>query len=52
MRRKAQDLDLIDEDVFAFCWIVNYPMFEKDEQTVHTQVKQSNLCLESRKMDN
>ena len=25
---------------------------EKDEQTVHTQVKQSNLCLESRKMDN
>ena len=29
----AQDLDLIDENIFAFCWIVDYPMFEKDEQT-------------------
>ena len=29
----ANDLDLIDDDTFAFCWIVDYPMFEKDEQT-------------------
>ena len=29
----AKDLDLIDDDVFAFCWIVDYPMFEKDETT-------------------
>ena len=29
----ANDLDLIDENVFAFCWIVDYPMFEKNEQT-------------------
>ena len=29
----AKDLDLIDEDIFAFCWIVDYPMFEKDNQT-------------------
>ena len=29
----AQDLDLIDENVFAFCWVVDYPMFEKDEKT-------------------
>ena len=29
----AKDLDLIDENVFAFCWIVDYPMFEKDEVT-------------------
>ena len=29
----ARDLDLINENVFAFCWIVDYPMFEKDEQT-------------------
>ena len=29
----AKDLDLIDEDVFAFCWIVDYPMFEKNEIT-------------------
>ena len=29
----ARDLDLIDENIFAFCWVVDYPMFEKDEQT-------------------
>ena len=29
----AKDLDLIDENSFAFCWIVDYPMFERDEQT-------------------
>ena len=29
----AKDLNLVDENIFAFCWIVDYPMFEKDEQT-------------------
>ena len=29
----ANDLNLIDEDTFAFCWIVDYPMFERDEAT-------------------
>ena len=29
----AEDLDLIDNDIFAFCWIVDYPMFEIDEVT-------------------
>jgi len=29
----AKDLDLIDEDIFAFCWIVDYPMYERDEET-------------------
>ncbi len=29
----AKDLELIDEKTFAFCWIVDYPMFEKDQQT-------------------
>ncbi len=29
----AKDLDLIDENIYAFCWIVDYPMFEKDEIT-------------------
>ena len=27
----AKDLNLIDDDIFAFCWIIDYPMFEKDE---------------------
>jgi aspartyl-tRNA synthetase len=29
----AKDLDLVDENIFAFCWVVDYPMFEIDEQT-------------------
>jgi aspartyl-tRNA synthetase len=29
----ANDLNLIDSNVFAFCWVVDYPMFEKDELT-------------------
>ena len=27
----ARDLNLIDESKFAFCWIVDYPMFELDD---------------------
>ncbi|MDA9624345.1 aspartate--tRNA ligase [Pelagibacteraceae bacterium] len=29
----ANDLDLVDSNTFSFCWIVDYPMFELDEQT-------------------
>ena len=29
----AKDLDLIDENTFTFCWIIDYPMFEKNEVT-------------------
>ena len=29
----AKDLNLIDENIFAFCWIVDYPMFEKNDLT-------------------
>ncbi len=29
----AKDLNLINDDIFAFCWVVDYPMFEKDEIT-------------------
>tara|TARA_B100000683_G_scaffold276048_1_gene328704 strand:+ start:28 stop:1815 length:1788 start_codon:yes stop_codon:yes gene_type:complete len=29
----ARDLNLIDEKSFAFCWVVDYPMFELDENT-------------------
>ena len=31
--RIAEELKIIKEDCFAFCWIVDYPMFEIDEQT-------------------
>ena len=29
----AKDLNLINEKIFAFCWVIDYPMFEKNEQT-------------------
>ena len=29
----ANELGIINENEFAFCWIVDYPMFEKDEIT-------------------
>ena len=29
----AIDLNLIDNDKFAFCWVVDYPMFELDESS-------------------
>lgn len=29
----AARLDLIDKNVFKFCWIVDFPMFEQDEET-------------------
>ena len=29
----ANDLNLIDKNKFAFCWIVDYPMFEMDQKT-------------------
>jgi len=33
----ANDLNLIDDTKFAFCWIIDYPMFEVDEQTKKIQ---------------
>jgi len=29
----ASDLNIIDQDKFAFCWIVDYPMFERDDNS-------------------
>jgi len=49
----AKDLDLIDDDIFAFCWIVDYPMFEKDETTnkiefSHNPFSMPQGCLEEK----
>jgi aspartyl-tRNA synthetase len=30
--RVGEQLDLIDPDAFAFCWIVDFPMYEYDEE--------------------
>jgi len=29
----AEELELVDYNCFSFCWIVDYPIFEKDEVT-------------------
>lgn len=29
----AQDLNLIEENIFKFCWVVDFPMYEQDEET-------------------
>ena len=29
----AEDLKLISNDIFSFCWIIDYPMYELDEKT-------------------
>ena len=29
----GRQLDLIDQNEFKFCWIVDFPMFERDEET-------------------
>ena len=31
--RLGRDLDLLAKDVFEFCWIVDFPMYETDEAT-------------------
>ncbi len=32
-QRLGEDLDLLEKEVFQFCWIVDYPMYELDEET-------------------
>ncbi len=29
----AQDLDLVEKEAFRFCWVVDFPMFEFNEET-------------------
>ena len=29
----GRDLDIVEKDVFRFCWIVDFPMFERDAET-------------------
>ena len=31
--RIGEELGLVDEDRFQFCWIVDFPMYERDERT-------------------
>jgi aspartyl-tRNA synthetase len=31
--RLGRDLDILEKDTFRFCWVVDFPMYERDEET-------------------
>ena len=48
----AKDLELIDDNTFAFCWIVDYPMFEKNEQTGKIEFSHNPFSMPQGNLDN
>lgn len=32
-RKLGRDLDIVEKDVYRFCWVVDFPMFERDEES-------------------
>ena len=48
----ASDLNLIDENIFAFCWVVDYPMFERDEQTNKIEFSHNPFSMPQGNLDN
>ena len=47
----AEELNLIKEDSFAFCWIVDYPMFEEDELTKKIKFSHNPFSMPQGKME-
>jgi aspartyl-tRNA synthetase len=48
----AIDLELIDENTFAFCWVVDYPMFERDEITNKVKFSHNPFSMPQGETDN
>ena len=48
----ANDLDLINENTFAFCWVVDYPMFEKNEESQKIQFSHNPFSMPQGDLDN
>ncbi len=48
----GSDLNLIDENSFAFCWIIDYPMFEKDEETGKIKFSHNPFSMPQGDIDN
>ena len=48
----AKDLDLIDDNTFAFCWVVDYPMFERDEITNKVEFSHNPFSMPQGEIDN
>ncbi len=47
----AKDLNLINEDQFAFCWIVDYPMYELDEKTKQVKFSHNPFSMPQGEID-
>ena len=48
----ANELNLIDENVFSFCWVVDYPMFEIDENTKKIEFSHNPFSMPQGDADN
>ena len=48
----AKDLELIDDNTFAFCWVVDYPMFERDEITNKVKFSHNPFSMPQGETDN
>jgi aspartyl-tRNA synthetase len=48
----GKDLKLINNEEFAFCWIVDYPMFEKDEITKKIKFSHNPFSMPQGNIDN
>ena len=48
----AKDLELIDDNTFAFCWVVDYPMFERDEITNKVEFSHNPFSMPQGEIDN
>ena len=48
----AKDLELIDDNTFAFCWVVDYPMFERDDVTNKVKFSHNPFSMPQGEIDN
>ena len=48
----AKDLNLINNDEFAFCWIVDYPMFEINENSKKIEFSHNPFSMPQGKIEN
>ena len=49
--RVAESLDLIEKDAFRFCWIVDFPMFEYDEDAKKVDFSHNPFSMPQGEMD-
>ena len=47
----ANDRELIEHDTFRFCWVVDYPMYEKDDKTGEIEFSHNPFSMPQGGMD-